>query len=102
MWNSFALPVTEKKEEPVAETKPKKRYKTHSLAVKTTAPGLSKAEKDAFIEVEARMEQQDRIIRVSRSSFARLLPSFNETKKGNSFCRKRLICVMPLSPTYMI
>ncbi len=64
----------EKKEEegaeaaakPAAEAaKPaaKRKFKTHSLAVATTAPGLSKAEKNAFVEVEAQMEQQDRIIR---------------------------------------
>jgi len=67
-----AAPEEEKKEEDKpAETEPatpaagatKKKYKTHSLPVVTVAPGLSKAEKDAFVEVEAQMEQQDRIIR---------------------------------------
>ncbi|EWM30307.1 heat shock protein 70 [Nannochloropsis gaditana] len=43
--------------------KQKKKYKTHSLGVVTKAPGLVKSEKDAFVEIEAQMEQQDRIIR---------------------------------------
>ncbi len=62
-----AAAAEEKKEEDKAATgeaaKPKKKFKTHSLAVSTEAPGLSKAEKDAMVEVEAQMEQQDRIIR---------------------------------------
>eukprot|EP00624_Nannochloropsis_granulata_P001996 evm.model.NODE_19466_length_64249_cov_18.424255.11 len=64
-------PEEEKKEEKPAQAEPatpaaaatKKKFKTHSLSVVTVAPGLSKVEKDAFVEVEAQMEQQDRIIR---------------------------------------
>ena len=62
-----AAPPAEKPATPTAATaeaaKPKKKFKTHSLAVATEAPGLSKTEKNAFVELEAQMEQQDRIVR---------------------------------------
>lgn len=73
--NGKALEAEEEKKEegagageqqPVAAeaAKPaKKKYKAHSLTVATTAPGLSTAEKNAFVEQEAQMAQQDRIIR---------------------------------------